>query len=164
MQRIFAIVVLGAVLLASAVLVSSAGAAEPTETWTVVEHDVTLPPQFFPDEPNGLCGPAPAVTETVTNKVQINHLTARPDGSFVFTDFETGFLHADYVDPAIPDETYRRTETFTVNVTPGDTIIVSNTFRQAHTTFKFTIRFYYHLTIVEGVPKIEREVSYVRGC
>lgn len=156
--------VVSAVVLAGAGLATSAGAATPTETWTVVEHDVTLPPEFFPAEPNGLCGPSPAAWERVTNKVQVNHLTARPDGSFVFTDFETGTLVVDYVDPAIPDETYQRTETFTVNATPGETIVVSNTFRQASTTFKFTIRFYYHLTIVDGVPKIEREVSYVRGC
>ena len=79
--------------------VGVAGAAKPTETWTVIEHDVTLPPQFYPAEPNGLCGPYPATWETFTNKTQMNHLTARPDGSFVFKDFETGFVEVDYVDP-----------------------------------------------------------------
>lgn len=155
---------LAAGLVVALTAVGAAGAAKPTETWTVVEHDVTLPPEFYPADPNGLCGPFPAVWERVTNTVQVNHLTARPDGSFVFTDFETGFLVVDYVDPAIPDETYRRTETFTVNMTPGETLVVSSTFRQAHTTVKFTIRAYYHLTVVNGVPKIERDVMYVRGC
>jgi hypothetical protein len=96
----------------------------------------------------------------------MNHLTARPDGSFVFKDFETGTVEVDYVDSPWPDETYQRTETFTVILTPGDTYVVSNTFRQSlrNSEFKFTIRFYYHLTVVDGVPTIEREVSYVRGC
>jgi hypothetical protein len=157
---------LGAGLVVALTAVGAASAAKPTETWTVVEHDVTLPPQFYPAEPNGLCGPYPATWETFTNKTQMNHLTARPDGSFVFKDFETGLVEVDYVDPTIPDETYTRTETFTVIMTPGDTLVVSNTFRQAlaQNAYKFTIRFTYHLTVVDGVPKIEREAMSVRGC
>ena len=59
--------------------------------------------------------------EAWVNTVEANHLTARDDRSFHFVDFETGYIHVDYVDPAIPDVTQRRTETFTVNLTPGGT-------------------------------------------
>jgi hypothetical protein len=79
-------------------LLPSAAAASP-EVFTTVEHNVTLASEFFPDD---ICGPR-AVTETVTNKVQVNHLTANADGGFHFVDFETGTLFSDYVDPAIPD-------------------------------------------------------------
>lgn len=72
------------------------------------------PARVLPAEPNTPRGPYPAHWERVTNKVQVNHLTVRPDGSFVFTDFETGTLVVEHVDPAIPDDVYRRTEAFTV--------------------------------------------------
>jgi len=45
-HRSRSLAVVGAVVLAGAIVATSAGAAQPTETWTVVEHDVTLPPEF----------------------------------------------------------------------------------------------------------------------
>jgi hypothetical protein len=124
----------------------------------IVEHDVTLASEFFPDD---ACGPR-AVTETVTNTVQVNHLTARADGSFHFVDFETGFLFADYVDPTIPDQTFRRTNTEVFNLTPGGTFIQTETLQQFDATLRITSRV--HLTVVGGEPKVEREVFIVRGC
>ena len=87
-----------------AAVVPPAADARP-EVFTTVEHNVTLGSEFFPDD---ICGPR-AVTETVTNKVQVNHVTANADGSFHVVDFETGTVVADYVDPAILDQTFRRT-------------------------------------------------------
>jgi hypothetical protein len=135
-----------------------AAAAEPPQVFTIVEHDVTLASESFPDD---ACGPR-AVTETVTNKVQVTHLTANPDGSFHFVDFETGILFADYVDPAIPDQTFRRTNTEVFNLTPGGIFTHTETIQQFDATLRIIGRV--HLTVVDGEPKVEREVGIVRGC
>jgi hypothetical protein len=146
------------VLTAAALLVAApAVGAAPPETFTVVRHNVTTT-QFFPDD---ICGPR-AVTETLTNTTEVQHLTAAADGSFHFVDFETGILVADYVDPTIPDQTMRRTETFNINLTPGGTYTETNTFRQADAVLQ--IRSTYHLTVVDGTPKVEHLVEFVRGC
>ncbi len=139
-------------------LVASTAAAATPEVFTTVRHNVTLASEFFPDD---ICGPR-AVTETVTNTVQVNHLTANGDGSFHFIDFETGTLFADYVDPSIPDETFRRTEMEVFNLTPGGTFTTTNTFSQFSSTL--VIRSAFHLTVVNGEPKVEHEVFMVRGC
>jgi hypothetical protein len=138
-------------------IVPSAAAASP-DVFTTVEHNVTHASEFFPDD---ACG-ARAVTETVTNKVQVNHLTANADGSFHVVDFETGTLVADYVDPAIPDQTFRRTNTEVFNLTPGGTFTRTETLQQFDATMRITFRA--HLTVVGGEPKVEREVMIVRGC
>ena len=111
------------VLTAAALLVAApvAGAAPPG-TWTVIRHNVTTS-QHFPDD---ICGPR-AVTETLTNTTEVQHLTANADGSFHFVDFETGIMFVDYDDPATPDQTMRRTETFEINLTPGGTYTETNT-------------------------------------
>jgi hypothetical protein len=146
-------------LLTAAALVVAApavGAASP-ETWTVVRHNVTTS-QHFPDD---ICG-ARAVTETLTNTTEVQHLTANADGSFHFVDFETGILVVDYDDPAIPDETRRRTETFEINLTRGGTFTLTSAFRDAGAVLQ--IRSTYHLTVVDGTPKVEHSVGFVRGC
>jgi hypothetical protein len=140
-----------------ALAVPSAAGARPL-VFTAVEHDVTLASEFFPDD---ICGPR-AVTETVTNTVQVNHLTENDDGSFHFVDFETGFLFADYVDPAIPDQTFRRTNTEAVNLTPGGTFTATETSQQFDSTMRITSKF--HLTVVNGEPKVEKDVTIARGC
>jgi hypothetical protein len=145
-------------LLALAVPASAAG--QP-EVFTTVEHDVTLASEFFPDNPDDICG-GRAVTETVTNEVQVNHLTDNEDGSFHFVDFETGFLFADYVDPAIPDQTFRRTNTEAFNLTPGGTFTATETIQQFDSTLRIISKF--HLTVADGEPKVERELTLVRGC
>jgi hypothetical protein len=146
------------ILTAAALLVAApvAGAAPP-ETWTVVLHNVTTS-QSFPDD---ICG-LRATTETLTNTTEVQHLTANGDGSFHFVDFETGILFVDYVDPAIPDETRRRTEAFEINLTPGGTYTETTTFRDAGAVLQ--IRSTYHLTVVDGTPKVEHFVGFVRGC
>src|SRR3954451_8056391 len=94
-------------------LAMPAGAAAQPEVFTTIKHNVTLASESFPDD---ICG-SRAVTETVTNTVQVNHLTANDDGSFHFVDFETGVLVADYANPGIPDQTFRRINTEVVNLT-----------------------------------------------
>jgi hypothetical protein len=136
------------------------GAGAGPLVFTVVEHNVTLASEFFPDD---ICGPR-AVTETVTNTVQVNHLTENEDGSFHFVDFETGFLFADYVDPAIPDETFRRTNSESINLTPGGTFTTTETSTQLSAGGTLRIISNFHLTVVDGEPKVERDVLLVRGC
>jgi hypothetical protein len=143
-----ALIVAVGVLLA---LPSGAGASPLV--FTVVEHNVTLASEHFDD-----CG---GVTETVTNTVQVNHLTENEDGSFHFVDFETGFLFADYEDPAIPDETFRRTNSESFNLTPGGTFTTTETTAQFSATTRIIDAF--HLTIVDGEPKVEHQVFLVRG-
>lgn len=138
--------------------VSPSASAARAEVWTDVQHNVTLPTEFFPDD---VCGER-ASFETWTNKTQVNHLTAHGDGSFHFVDFETGVIEVDYVDPAIPDVTFKRTESFSVNLTPGGTYTETTTMRQSDGTL--TIRYQYHLTVVDGEPKIEREAFMYDGC
>jgi hypothetical protein len=138
-------------------IMPSAAAASPT-VFTTVEHNVTHASEFSPDD---ACG-ARAVTETVTNVVQVNHLTANADGSFHFVGFETGTLVADYVDPTIPDQTFRRTNTEVFNLTPGGTFTYTETLQQFDATLRITS--WAHLTVVGGEPKVEREVMIVRGC
>jgi len=140
------------------VLAVPTSAAEAPEVFTVVEHDVTLASEFFPDD---ICGPR-AVTETVTNTVQVNHLAANDDGSFHFIDFETGFVHSDFVDPSIPDTTLRRTNTEAFNLTPGGTFTATETIQVFDATLRIISAF--HLTIVRDEPKVEREITLVRGC
>lgn len=158
MQHKITLAVIAALAVSGAIGVASAGAAKATEVWTFVEHDVTLESETFPDD---ICG-ARAVTETVTNWMQFDHLTAHADGSFHFADFETGVLVADYHDPTIPDQTFRRTEMLHVNLTPGETVTVANTLRQFDS--ELTIRAHYQLVVLDGVPKIERSVTLARGC
>jgi hypothetical protein len=142
-------------------LAAPAAAGAQPEVFTQVDHDVTLASEFFPDNPDDICG-GRAVTETVTNEVQVDHLTANEDGSFHFVDFETGTLVADYVDPSIPDQTMRRTNTEVFNLTPGGTFTHTETISQFDSTIRITATV--HLTIVDGEPKVAREVTMVRGC
>lgn len=139
------------------VLFPGTGQAAQAEVWTIVERNVTTS-QSFPDD---ICG-ARAVTETLTNRVQVNHLTANSDGSFHFVDFETGTLVADYEDPNIPDQTFRRTNTEVFNLSPGGTFTATETLHQSDGTL--SIRSVYHLTVVNGQPVVEKEAGLVRGC
>jgi hypothetical protein len=134
-----------------------AGAGASPLVFTVVEHNTPPVSEHFPDD---ICG-ARAVTETVTNTAQVNHLTENEDGSFHFVDFETGFLFADYDDPAIPDETFRRTNSESFNLTPGGTFTTTQTTQQFSATMRIIDAF--HLTIVDGEPKVEHQVFLVRG-
>ena len=140
-----------------AAVVPSTAAARP-EVFTTVAHNVTLASEVFPDD---ICGPR-AVTETVTNKVQVNHVTANADGSFHVVDFETGTVVADYVDPATLDQTFRRTNTEVFNLTPGGTFMHTETLQQFDATLRIISAF--HLTVVDGEPNVERAVTLVRGC
>jgi hypothetical protein len=71
-------------------------------------------------------------------------------------------LFADYVDPSIPDQTMRRTDTEVFNLTPGGTFTATSTSQQFDSTLRITSKF--HLTVVNGVPKVERDVTIARGC
>jgi hypothetical protein len=133
-------------------------AAAPAETYTDLQHNLVLAAEFHEDDS---CG-ARASTETFINRTQLTRLTELADGSFHFVDFETGVVATDFVDPAIPDTIRRRTETFEVNLTPGQTFVVNSTLRDSDGTM--TVSAHYHLTEVDGVPRVEREVSYVVGC
>jgi hypothetical protein len=123
-----------------------------------VEHNVTLPTQFFPDD---ICG-LRASFETATYKTMITKITEDANGGFHVVDFETGSIAVDYVDPVLKDTTFRITNTFHFNLTPGGTETVTETLRQSDG--ELFIRYQYHLTVVRGEPKVEREVQLAPGC
>jgi hypothetical protein len=132
--------------------------AQAPEVWTTVRHDVTFT-QSFPED---ICGPR-ASTETWRVWTEVNNLTQLPDGSFAFTDFETGTILVDFDDPSIPDSSSQFTNTFQKNLTRGETLIVTETF---HQFFAIDLRVSYrlHLTEVEGTPRVSKEIIKVTGC
>ena len=87
------------------------------------------PVVFFLDD---ICGPR-ASFESWVNTVEVNHLTARDDGSFHFVDFETGYVHVDYVVPAIP-EVHRADRDLYREFDPGGTYIETSTTASATIT------------------------------
>jgi len=66
----------------------SPASAAPAKTYKVVEHNVTLPTQFFPDD---ICG-LRASFETATYKTMITKITEDANGGFHLVDFETGSI------------------------------------------------------------------------
>lgn len=145
-----------AVVATPAAAVSAASAAPEAQTWTTIEHDVTLEAQAGEDE---LCGRG-GITETMVNKLQMQHLTENVDGSFHFVDFETGKVVIDFDDPAYDDLVFRRTESFHFNVTPGETVTLHENLRDSNGDITFVYRF--HLAMVDGEPVVEREVEQFR--
>jgi hypothetical protein len=119
---------------------------------------VTLPTVFFPDD---ICG-LRASFETATYKTMVTKFTADAQGGFHVVDFETGSIAVDYVDPALEDTTFRITNTFHHHLTPGGTETSTETLRQSDG--ELTIRYQFHLTVVDGEPRVVREVTSVRGC
>ena len=141
-------------LLSLGALVAAAGpaAAAPATSWTTVQRNVVHEERYYED----LCGRGSHV-ERFHNTVEIVHLTELADGTFHFVDFETGTLTADFDDPSVEDQVFRRTNTFALNVVRGGVVTVSETFRQFDSTVTITYRF--PLTEVDGVPTVEREVE-----
>ena len=140
---------------ATGALVSTGAAAvaSPAETWRTVEHNVTYLNQRGTDD---LCGFG-ELSEIHFNRLQMQHLTQKEDGSFHFTDFETGTTTIDFDDPQYADVVFRRTNTFHMNLTPGGTFTVNETLRES--SANVTIVYRYHLTEVQGEPVVEREVE-----
>ncbi len=141
-------------LLSLGALVAAAGpaTAAPATTWTTVQHDVVFEERYDED----LCGRGSHV-ERFHDTVEIVHLTESTDGTFHFVDFETGTLTVDFDDPDVQDEVFRRTNTFTLDLVRGGVVTASETFRQFDRTATITYRF--HLTEIDGVPTVEREVA-----
>jgi hypothetical protein len=69
---------------------------------------------------------------------------------------------ADFVDPAIPDTTTRRTNPEVFNLTPGGTFTHTERLLQFDATLWIVAQV--HLTVVDGKPKVEREVTMLRCC
>jgi hypothetical protein len=150
-------IVLLTVTAASTVLSAPAYAASDNVDHGAAQHHAAG--RLLPDD---ICGPG-ASYQSWVNTVEVNHLTARYIGSFHFVDFETGYIHVDFVDPATPDVTQSRTETFNVNLTPGGTYTETSTYRQRDGN-DLIIRFSCTLIIVDGVPRVEWEAFFLSGC
>lgn len=146
-------------LTAAALCATAAEAAAPT-VWTTVDRNVTVT-QYFPPDPNDPCG-FPGVTEIKHYTIAMEHLTQNADGSFHYIDFETGTVTLDWDDPTIPDVTLRLTNTFEVNVTPGEIITLSETYRQGGRTFR--VREHLQIVVTKGTPRVERWTIYFSPC
>ena len=156
-------ILVGALASTTLAIAPAQATAQPATTWTTVRHDVTFTQSFpDPEEPD-LCGRPPvASTETFRIRTELNHLTELADGSFHFTDFETGTIFIDYHDPAIQDASTQFTDTFQVNLTRGETVTVSGTFHQFGGGLKIWYRL--HITEVAGTPTVEKEILKFTGC
>jgi hypothetical protein len=93
----------------------------------------------------------------------MNHLTQLPDGSFAFTDFETGTIFVDFDEPSIPDSSSQFTNIFQKNLTRGETLVVTETFHQCFET-DLRVSYRLHLTEVDGTPRVSKEIIKVTGC
>ena len=143
--------------LTALVLAAVAAPANAATTSTVVIQGVTFT-EFFPDD---LCGPRASYV-TFTIDTEVVHTTELADGSFSFVDASTGTYHADYVDPALPDQDSRQVGAFHVTLTPGGTLVISYAFHDFPTGMRIWQR--YHLTVVDGNPVIERDIMKFTGC
>lgn len=144
-------------LMTAAVVLSptAADAASPAKTTRTVEHDVTLPTQIGEDERCGLG----RIAETQFNRLQMNQLTELADGSFHFTDFETGTTTYEFLDADVDDIVVRRTNTFHMNLTMGGTVTMTENIRE--TDGNLTVIGRYHLTEVRGEPVVERSFEHL---
>ena len=94
--------------------------------------------------------------------MHVTHLTELADGSFHFIDYETGTssLITSILRFRTPQP--RRTNTEVFNLTPGGTFTHTETLQQSDATLR--IQFQVHLTVLNGEPKVDREVMMVRAC
>lgn len=144
-------------LITASVLVPSIANAATGST-TTVNHRQTETVQY----PDDICG-ARSNTTTYTRTVEVEHFNERANGTWTyhFTDVVT-YL-SDFDDPTIADETGRLTEVGTFVLVSGDNFTQTLTF---HDHLGKEIRIYEraHLTIVRGLPVIDRFVSGFTGC
>jgi hypothetical protein len=148
-----------AALIALVLAAVAVPASAATTTSTVVIHGVTFT-DFYPE---GLCGSEGPNYVTFTFDTEVTHTTEHADGSFSFQDASTGTYHADYVDPAIPDQDSRQVGSFHLTLTPGGTTVVSLAFHDFPTGVRIWQR--YHLTVVDGNPVVERFIEKIEpGC
>lgn len=148
---------LAAPIIAASVLVPSAAHAG-VETWTRVLHGETEVVDYLED----ICGPR-ANTTTYTRTVEVQHFTGRGDGTYVFHFTDVVRYFSDFDDPEIADQSGRLTEVGTFVLTPGETFTQTLTF---HDFLGKDIKIFErgHLTLVDGVPTVERSVSGYSGC
>jgi len=147
------IAALAALVLSILPTTASAG----TATSTVVVHGLTFT-EFFPDD---ICGPR-ASTVSFTLRTEVIHVTEHTDGTFSFQDTNTGTYHVDFVDPALADQDSQFAESTHVTLTSGGTLVVSVAFHD----FPTGIRIWQvlHLTVVDGIPIVDRDIQKVTGC
>jgi hypothetical protein len=144
-------------LLAMTLLAAGPAAAATPPSATVVEHDYTFTEHFDDD----ICGPR-ANTTTFTRKMQQVQFTQRADGTWAFRYVAAVTYVSDYDDPALPTLTGSVTEVEHYMFTPGETFVVTNTFRDFYGDIRILTR--YHVTIVDGVVKVETFHDSVVGC
>ncbi len=149
------------VLLAApaALLAPAVGAAAPAgHAPAVVEHDVVSAPVYFESD---ICGDRPVV-ETVTTKTEVERFTERANGGFHYLYVAVFSYTADFVDPSVPDTTWRGNEVINANLSPGGTFTFTESLRASDSEIR--IHFSLHLTAVDGVPQVEHVINDVTGC
>ena len=141
---------------ALAFLLSVGPATRAATSFTLVAHGDTGSAYYSED----VCGPRASWVATAF-RTTVDHLTQRDD-SFTFHFLETGTYHVDFEDSSLADQDSQFTGSSTVVLTPGQAVVVANTWHDFPTGLKIWERF--HLTLVDGLPVVERYVLKVTGC
>ena len=150
---------IGRLVIATAASLAALAGIGPTSAangYTLVSHGDTGSAYYASD----ICG-ARASWVTTTLRTTVDHVTQRGD-SFVFHYLETGTYHVDFDDPSLADQDSQFTGSSTVALTPGQAVVVANTWHDFPTGLMIWERF--HLTLVDGQPVIEKYVLKVTGC
>jgi hypothetical protein len=144
-------------LLTTALFLVSALPAEASNNGTVVTHGFTHT-EFFPDD---ICGPrASSVTFTATTSQW--QYVERADGSWSWRDVSQVTYEVDFVDSALSDYSGRLTEVNHYILTPGDTMIATNTYHDFGGGLKIWERL--NLKVVDGEVLVDRGLLEVTGC
>lgn len=149
------------VLLAAtgALLAPSVAAAAPAGPAPgIVEHHVVSAPVYFESD---ICGDRPVV-ETVTTKTEVERFTERANGGFHYLYVAVFTYTADFVDPSIPDTTWRGNEVINANLSSGGTFTYSESLRASDSEIR--IHFSGHITERDGVLLVEHVINDVTGC
>jgi hypothetical protein len=144
-------------LLAALPLLAVALPADASDARTVVTHGFTHT-EFFPDD---ICGER-ASTVTFTETLSQWKFVERADGTWSYRDVAVVTYDVDFVDPELSDYSGRLTEANHYILTPGDTLVVANTFHDFGGDLRIWERL--NLKVVKGDVVVDREIIKVAGC
>lgn len=137
------------------VLPATAAPASPNPTVVVRGYTHT---EIFPDD---ICGDRASVV-TFTSTVYQSRFVERADGSWSYRDVSPVVYQVDFVDPNLVDYAGRLTEVNNFIFTPGDTFVISNTYRDFGGDLKIWERT--NVKLVNGEIMVDRFLIKVTGC
>ncbi len=100
--------------------------------------------------------------ETVTTKTNVEQFTERSNGGLHHLYVAVLTCTADFIDPSVPDTTWRGNEVINVNLSPGGTLTFHESLRASDSEIR--IHFSGHITEIDGVLQVEHVINHVTGC